>query len=360
MQLYKLDSTFLPATLIEKYDSLIWTERYRNAGDFELKTPHIDATMTQLPIGTTLSLADTKEIMIVENHIIDTNDNDQAILTVSGRSYETFFEYRPALDDLLPIHYTAGGVDYIWEIAALDAGATAASIMMSVIESPYANDTKDILPLHQVSGAGPALVSTKNRIIERTDTYSKVLDLLDEEDLGIKNVRRNPGDSNDVNIYVYYGTDRTATVVLDPRAGHFLSSKYLFSQKGYWTGVYATSKDLAIQVHNPGSSGLTGRNRRMGLVLARDIEGTSANETKMLTARAVAELGKHRKTAIFEGEVSPDIPYKYGTHYFIGDTVKCHAEYGVDQNMRVVEYIRVEDGTGERAFPTLSVIGDYQ
>jgi hypothetical protein len=38
MELLTLDNNYQPSELIERYASLVWTERYSNAGDFQLVT----------------------------------------------------------------------------------------------------------------------------------------------------------------------------------------------------------------------------------------------------------------------------------------------------------------------------------
>jgi hypothetical protein len=87
-------TSYQPDVLIEGYSSLIWTERFFDHGDFQLKTPNIEETMDLLPEDTLISHLDTDEVMIIENHEIDVDENENEELTITGRSLTSFLEHR--------------------------------------------------------------------------------------------------------------------------------------------------------------------------------------------------------------------------------------------------------------------------
>ena len=65
--IYVLDGSYTTLTVIDTYESFIWTERYLEAGDFELYLP-IDARgIKQLQVGNYLSIVDSSNYMIIEN-----------------------------------------------------------------------------------------------------------------------------------------------------------------------------------------------------------------------------------------------------------------------------------------------------
>lgn len=59
------------------------------------------------------------------------------------------------------------------------------------------------------------------------------------------------------------------------------------------------------------------------------------------------------RTTSVDGTISSTIPYKYKVDYDLGDKVTLIGQFGIEQDMRVEEYTRTEDGEGERAFPGL-------
>lgn len=85
---------YKPDVLIEGYSSFIWTERFFEDGEFELKTPLIKSTLDLLPEDTLISHLDTDEVCVVETHSISLDDNDNPELTVTGKSLTSFTKHR--------------------------------------------------------------------------------------------------------------------------------------------------------------------------------------------------------------------------------------------------------------------------
>jgi hypothetical protein len=61
-------------------------------------------------------------------------------------------------------------------------------------------------------------------------------------------------------------------------------------------------------------------------------------------------------TKAVDGEFVPQSPYIFGIDYFLGDVIELQGASGLIQNARVTEYIRSQDSTGEKAYPTVAVI----
>ena len=93
MEVLRLNpTTYLPDSLVEGYTSMIWTERYLENGEFEMKTPKVSETKALIPENSMLSLLDTQEVMFVETHSIGRDSNGISELTVKGRTFETFLQ----------------------------------------------------------------------------------------------------------------------------------------------------------------------------------------------------------------------------------------------------------------------------
>lgn len=97
MDLVTLNSTFHEDRLVEKYASLIWTERYAQAGDFQLVSNRIADTIRALPLDSYVSLRNSTVPMKVEAHKIEKKKGAAPQITVVGRSFEaTTLELRVA------------------------------------------------------------------------------------------------------------------------------------------------------------------------------------------------------------------------------------------------------------------------
>ena len=63
MDIYTLNENFIAQETVDEYVSAIWTERYTDAGDFQIVAPATPSTLAKLKEGTFLALRGTKEIM---------------------------------------------------------------------------------------------------------------------------------------------------------------------------------------------------------------------------------------------------------------------------------------------------------
>lgn len=354
MQLYRLNDQYQLEDLIEDYDSLIWSERYRLAGDFELNTSAISKTIESLPLGSCVSLFDTKEVGIVETYEIKRNDDGQDILTVTGRTYETFFENRITLKNEDPIKNVDDGSTIAYTIT-FEPGAIATQ---TVLQNSATNllDDNEVIPNYWTSYTSQSITNDQytDRYVARGQTYDEAIKILSEVNLGIRTVRPNTSSSTVV-VEIYSGNDVSDTVVFDVGAGHFDGAvKYLFSIRGFKTAVYVATDIYFVKVFREGYEDVSGLDHRLGLLDITDaVPAVADSATAMLTRRGKTYLAQNGSVNYIDGTVSPSIPYKYKVDYNLGDIILIQGEYGFSQKMQVLEYIRVQDKDGERGYPTL-------
>lgn len=106
MQFRALDENFDVISLVDNYDSMIWTERYSDIGDFEI---HGQAN-PQLALITGASYiynSATSSLMVVEKPAIGLSEEDGSTITVSGRSFESFLDRRVMLESLTVFNPTS-------------------------------------------------------------------------------------------------------------------------------------------------------------------------------------------------------------------------------------------------------------
>lgn len=363
MNLYTINNTtFLAEDLVEGYETLIWTERYDVAGEFLLTTAKIEETMALLPLDSFVAVVDSEEIMRVENHLITENEDGIEILEVSGRTFETVYETRTTLQTnttgsaFSPItNPTTGENNGSYYNSNVANTAEYALNLHKFLQ--FRMDARDDLTPHVARvWAGTTTGAAASKYLNRGDAYEVALNLCKEEGLGIKNKRPQAPYMAGIGVitYIYEGKDKTATVVLDTKAGHFKKAKYLFSTKNHYNVAYVASQKNFRQVIASGASGYTGLARRVALLEYPEITQTGSAVNAALDARGRSFLAKHKKAKFVEGEVSSSIPYKYNVHYALGDLITCRGKYGSSGTMQVTEYVRIDDKTGSKSYPLLS------
>lgn len=67
-------------------------------------------------------------------------------------------------------------------------------------------------------------------------------------------------------------------------------------------------------------------------------------------------LSQHRIVKTVDGEIDESSQFKYGTDFGMGDIIELEGYSGTVGNVRVVEYIRSQDATGEKAYPGVQVV----
>lgn len=87
----------------EEYSSLIWTERYQEAGDFELEIPLKVANVNNYSVGNFLTLDDSRDSMVIESREIDDNV-EEPIFRVKGRSASVLLDRRVNASRILDLY----------------------------------------------------------------------------------------------------------------------------------------------------------------------------------------------------------------------------------------------------------------
>lgn len=364
MELITLNSQFQDLKLIENYDSLIWSERFNTMSDFQLQTGDTDRFMDILPEGTVVSLRESTVPMIVETHQIDRKKNQPEVLTIKGRSFESILDRRASIKALI-----GGSAD--WAVIAKIPSDVAYYAINQICVVGVAS-VNDIFPSSIVQFLTPAdyLTTTgpnRSYSIPRGNLLATVLQLLQTESKadpattpatpevvphGIQSIRPNASGTA-IGVKIYTGTDRSDKVYFDGTRDLLDDGSYLFSKVGSATTAYVIGATTAVALEK-GVAAPSGMDRRVILV-----DGASsgvANEASLIESGKTS-LTEAKETAMFDGSINQELsPYVYGVDYFLGDTVKMVGDYGLDEKARVTEYIRSEDKTGSKSYPTLVTI----
>lgn len=379
MDLYTLSDDFLEVDVVDEFDSLIWTERYSTAGDVSLTVTPTPEKILQLKEKTFLKLRDSDEVMQIDTALIE-----EGRLKVTGKT----------LDYILNERYFRIGLVHETRESLLGSAAGPGNIMSQIVQlmcmsdSPYATDaySDDWFDIsHQVID-NLTLVS----IVDETGVYDAALQIAIPYDTPIYEIltriaeQYNLGfrlflwaaDSGGYTLAftVYKGRDLTSTrssaeqaanptVRFSPALNSLTDLKELRSIAGYKNVAYAFGPGVGTPSPAPGvafadADADASRNfdRRVLMVMVDGIAEGDPDATAKLTQKAKDALANNNYTKIVDGEIVPQNDFVFGANYKLGDIVELEGTSGIRTKARVTEYIRTQDATGERGYPTVSVI----
>lgn len=419
MELLTLDDNFQPVDLVENYESLVWTERYDKSGDFQITSTNINELINKLKLDVEgahsyVTLRDSSVPMVVEVDKIEKKKGSAPLLTITGRSFETVLERRASVNQL-----NSGAIRTPWTIQAAKESDAAYEAMRVVLGdaaryisgrqvllnlSPAVSPNDAIPEIELIMPADYEVTSWSNTVtygvgevvvysgniyysilsglnkipsseptywtslgtstgltpvaslgyeIAPKDLYNAVMELVSANHRGLKAVR--PLISEDpVGIEIYNGADLTNDVVFDARFDQIDDATYLLSEQGSTNVGYVYGSNGADQILKTAAPEPSGLDRRV-LVVDNSSDNT-VNTSDIRRTRGLIELYKNNATALFDGEVAEQVAVGYNTQYFLGDILRLDGEYGISENVRVVEFIRTSDKTGEKAYPTFDAV----
>lgn len=213
MELYILDSRLRRTSVVDRFESLIWTERFTAWGDFELVIYSTTESRSLFVAGTRLSMSDSYAVMTVE-FIEDKVDSEgRQLLHVSGRSLESLLDERVARNTFADLTTTPK-----WVLTG-----TPASIMRQVFNAicrDNVNFEDDEIPfLMPGSIFPPSNIPEPDAVItvelDLTTVYQVLKEMGTTYDLGFRLVRN--FDHSELYFDVYSGNNRTTQqAILDP------------------------------------------------------------------------------------------------------------------------------------------------
>lgn len=349
--------------IINNIKSKTWIERYNSAGEFTFIAAPETGIIERLPIGSFVSHINTKQVMMVEDHEIKEQKGRETEVKLTGRSIEApLFEIRvlganKPTSDNTPAEYILAS-DNTWDQAV----QLLRHHSYLSLQSQPGNALPNLIVLTNVSTSGV----TVERVLSKGTVYSKLLEILAVEDLGIKSIRphlnwANWAGEDDLTLEIHKGVDRSIDVVFSYTSGDLVSADYFGSNRKHrnYAYIYGRWVDAFVTTTN------NYYDRRQLLVDASDIDGhLTANPTgtarvrirDLMRERGASALGMNKMITITSADLGEnDLRFQYRSDYDIGDRVTVRGNYNTTAIMRVAEYVETEDETGAKAYPTLSL-----
>jgi hypothetical protein len=362
--LYILDELYQRSTIVEDYESLIWTERLTTWGDFEIR---IASTFTTrrlfIPDKTLLRRDNSYRVMVVESVEDVTSDDGKAMLKVIGRSFERVLDDRIAISSLSNTENTAKWnlgctpvtlVEFLFIEICLDGILSNSDILMNTYcgNSIYPPDTI----------AAPS--ETVQFSIEPKSVYAAIKTVCEQFSMGFRlslGVDSNPPYFE---FGVYMGRDLTTAqntntpVIFSPQLENLENPSSLKTTTKYKNVAYVVTPVGSTTVTlTQEEAAMTDVERRVLLVIATDITDTNpAIALEQMAQRGIEELAKNVRVSMVDGAVNEYKNYTYGVDYHLNDLVEVQNPDGGIEISRVTEHIYVDDAEGERSYPTLTAV----
>ena len=357
MDIYILNEALQTIDVVDAYESLIWTDRYCEYGDFELYLNANSENVRKFLLNNYLWRPDTEHVMIIESIKTDTDAENGAHLTIGGRSLESLLLRRIIWPTVDMKGYLVGQIKKIFDRNIIDPTDPKRKINNFI----YEESTDDIILNLQIDMqfTGDTVYYAINKICEKFH-------------LGFRVILR---DSNFV-FQLYRGEDRSYAqnknpyVVFSPSFDNMINSDYRETNENLKNitlvaGEEQASKRKSLEVGDKEASGL---HRRELYTDARDLSSLDDNGNeissdaydKKLIRRGEEKLKENKAEKKFEGQVETTQMYRYGEHFFMGDIVQIENEFQMEYSSRIVEYIYSDSTSGIEAYPTFEILEEAE
>lgn len=347
MDIYVKNTAYELVGLIDTASSAIWTERYADAGDFEIYIKASADIVAMLQKGYYLEKQDSDRAMVIETGEIKTDTENGNFMTCGGRSLETILSRR-----------------IVWKQTNLTGNAEDAvrRLITENFISPEIAERK--IPNMRLGSKQGFTEKIDMQVTGETveDTVKKICK---EFGWGYKITL----EGTDFVFNLYKGTDRSYQqdqvpfVTFSPEFDNLINSDYLFNTKDYKNVALVAGEGEGTARKTKAVGNAQGLERREIYVDSRNTSSNDGEITEQeyeaaLAAEGTQTLAEHTATESFEGEVNYQTPYAYKTDFFMGDIVEVVNEYGISATPRISEVIESEDETGHSIIPTFDYGGE--
>lgn len=366
MELLVLDESFEPFAIIDTYNSLIWTDRYNECGDFELFTAMSMDLLNVIKQDYYIRRPDSDHVMIIEKIEIDTDVEDGNTITITGRSLESLLDRR-----------------IVWNETSLSGSFQDGieKLLNENVISP-SNESRKIPNFKMEKSEDQAITNLTIEAQYKGDNLYDILQTLcTERNIGFKVVL---SDTNELVFSLYSGTDRSYDqtdnpyVIFSPNYDNLISSNYIESKSSFKNVTLVSAEDSDNRPEEEGAEAplvetavgnVSGLARRetftdYGSISRTVTEGdqektlSDSEITAMLRQRGKETLAENASILSFEGEAETSTMFKYGEDFTIGDIVQVEDHYGHESRARVIELVLSDATDGFSVYPTFSAIAE--
>lgn len=339
----------VPIKIIDNAISIIWIQRYNEAGEFEL---YMRATPEILQLFSTekyIIRENNTSVMISEKVVLTTDAENGNFITISGRSVESILSRRVT--------------EHLYNFSDINVETLIRSLIRQNI-GDQAGENRQISLVTMGSSSGLTGTIENIQILGQT-ILEAISSIAKDHNYGF--AMRYNASIGKVVFGVYVGTDRTfdqddvPAVVFSPEYNNLASSTYENNRTNSKNVAYVAGEKInGIQtiVSTPTTNVPTGINRRELWIEAGETTQkgslTDSQYANVLRTRGNNSLAQLKNTTNFFGEIIYRTSFVFGTDYFMGDKVQVDNGYGISASAYVTEVTEVDDENGYSIYPTLS------
>lgn len=356
-----LDTNFNIIGIVDDYESMIWTERYLDTGDFELYGPIGCSISAYCKLGYYVIIPGSRRGMIIEN-IEQTQDTESSKILVSGRSLESILYNRIVWDQTI---VTGNVQDCIYTLL-YDSILNPSNSKRAIPNFIFERSTDPLVTDCYIESAQ----FTGDTIYEAIYQFCEAFDIAFKIEFD---------ESFNMIFSLYAGQNRTFNqtnnpfVIYSPDFDNVVSSEMKNSITNYANLALVAGEgegsDRVKTSYTNESEEPSGLSRKELFVDARDIssntdEGTLTQEEylEQLQQRGQAKLEEVEEDWSIDAQIDTLNSYIYGKDYFIGDVLQIVGFFDyLTAQIRITEFIKSYDANGYSAYPQFKILalGDY-
>lgn len=346
---YILDTEFKSVMLVDLFESTIWTDRYREEGDFEIFLFPSNEIITNAKDDYYLYNPSSEHMMIIEHQEITTDVEEGARFIVTGHSLESILKRR-----------------IVWTQTTI-SGSLQNGIKKLIDENIINPEVKERKISNFVfkESIDPAITKLKHEQQYTGDVlYDVIKNLCELYDIGFKIIYN--FDTRNFEFSLYKGIDhsynqnRNPYVIFSPHYENIINSNYIHGIEDYKNVTRIGGEGIGVNRVMADYGTASGLIRREIFTDARDLskktdDGTELTDeayTNLLRQRGKENLSEYVIKEGFEGEVEASKMFVYGRDFLLGDCVQVENEFGISGTSLVSEIVFSQDKNGETIYPT--------
>jgi hypothetical protein len=345
MDLWIYSEDFVAQGIVDTASSIIWANRHRQCGDFEIYVSASAEMLDLLQSDRFVVRPDDDMVGIIECVRIETNEETGDYLLATGRCARSILARRIIWDQTTLDGTTENGMRRL---------ITDALISPTIPARRY--DRLRLAPAHGYTDRTTAQYTGDNLL-------EAVEGLCAAKNYGFRIFR---DEGNNLALDFYKGVDRSMSQSERPRVlfsaeyDNLRATAYTLDKQGYKTVALVAGEGEGTARRRTTVSRAVdqeGLHRRELYVDARDV---SSNEGEITDSEYMAQLAERGDTGLseapivqsMEGEIVPGQMHTYKQDYFLGDIVTVMDKYGVQADTQVLEVVEVWDENGYTCTPT--------
>lgn len=381
MNLVVYDKTFTPVGVTDVYESIIWTERYYECGDFEFYTAATTKLIHLLKEDYYLRSSESDYTMVIEHVKIEEDVENGDKLIVSGRSLESILDRRIIWDNIKIQGTVVEGFQQIFDA--------------NIINPKKRDENDNLIDFQQRKISNfifdtPTDASILSAQLVASYYGSTILEVVQSvcQQLGFGFRIYFETSSKTLHFQLFNGLNLSAdkaknpsnkVVIFSPKYDNLISSNYELDRESYKNvtlvgGIVnesAVQKRVEVEGRIPNSLGEmtgipVGLDRREVYTDATSLSNkddqnqaiSDADYNERLANEGYGALNEFDYGETIDASVEPNYNWHYGNtsadDYYLGDIVTISNAYGMSIMARVIEVVRSHDTSGNTVIPSFS------